>query len=242
MEIVFVEDQKKPFERPVLASGTAVTLLGAGLFRETDLRDALEVAPLLVAVDGGADSALSAGRTPVAVIGDLDSISPDARRRLPPETLHHIAEQESTDFDKALRNLDVPLTLAVGFTGARLDHELAALHTLVTRPEHRCIVIGDTDIVFLAPTSITLDLAPDTRVSLFPMRQVSGRSDGLRWPIDGLVFHPAERIGTSNVVTKRPMELETDRPGLLVILPRSELPAAVQALDPRSARDGEACG
>jgi thiamine pyrophosphokinase len=49
----------------------------------------------------------------------------------------------------------------------------------------------------------------------------------LRWPIDGLAFHPAEYIGTSNAATGGAVEIEADRPGLLVILPRSELDAAV---------------
>jgi thiamine pyrophosphokinase len=39
---------------------------------------------------------------PEAVIGDFDSIRPAARTALPPDRLHPIAEQDTTDFDKAL--------------------------------------------------------------------------------------------------------------------------------------------
>jgi thiamine pyrophosphokinase len=73
---------------------------------------------------------------PQAVIGDLDSISQSTGRGCG-DIFHEVSEQDSTDFDKALRHLDVPLVLAVGFTGARLDHELAVFHTLVARPGHR---------------------------------------------------------------------------------------------------------
>jgi thiamine pyrophosphokinase len=119
--------------------------------------------------------------------------------------------------------------LAVGFTGARLDHELAVFHSLVARPGHSCIVLGERDIVFHAPPRLRMDLAAGTRVSLFPMAAVTGRSSGLRWPIDGLAFHPAKRIGTSNEATGGGRDRD-GRPGLLVILPRSELDAAVAAL------------
>jgi thiamine pyrophosphokinase len=164
------------------------------------------------------------------VVGDFDSISTDARARLSPEILYEVFEQDSTDFDKALRLLDVPLTLAVGFTGARLDHELAVFHTLAARPEHRCILIGEQDIVFLAPPRLRLDLPAGARVSLFPMSEVSGRSQGLRWPIDGLAFHPARRIGTSNEALGGPVVIEAHAPGLLVILARAALAPVVRAL------------
>jgi thiamine pyrophosphokinase len=229
VEIVVVSGQKMPFERPVVDGAEPVTLLGGGALGPSDLADAMALAPTLVAADSGADAALAAGLHPAAVIGDLDSISREGMARLNAEVVHKVSEQDSTDFDKALRHLDVPLTLAVGFTGARLDHELAVFHTLAARPEHRCIVIGTHDILFNAQPRLRLDLAPGTRVSLFPMAEVSGRSRGLRWPIDGLVLHPARRVGTSNEAMG-PVELEADAPGLLVILPRAALDIAAAAL------------
>jgi thiamine pyrophosphokinase len=232
MEIVALQGQKMPPEEPILTGETAVTLVGGGAMGEDDLTRALAIAPCVVAVDGGADATVAAGLSPQAVIGDLDSVSPDTRSRLGAEIIHEITEQDSTDFDKALRHLKVPLVLAVGFTGARLDHELAVFHSLVARPEHRCIVLGDRDIVFHAPPRLIMNLAVGTRVSLFPMAAVTGRSSGLHWSIDGLAFHPAKRIGTSNEATGGEIRIETDGPGLLVILPRSELDEAAAALRP----------
>lgn len=223
-------DHKLPPERPLVLGDQPVTLVGGGVTQPNDLQYAMAIAPTLVAVDGGADVARDAGATPTAIIGDLDSVSEQSLRAYPPELFHQISEQDSTDFDKALRHLDVPLVLAIGFTGARLDHELAVFHSLVARPKHRCVVIGERDIVFHAPPKLALDLPAGTRVSLFPLASVSGRSRGLRWPIDGLVFHPAERIGTSNEATGGALEIDLDAPGLLVILPREVLPSAASAL------------
>jgi thiamine pyrophosphokinase len=110
---------------------------------------ALRRAPVLVAADGGADRALAAGHVPVAVIGDFDSLSAEARRRIPPDRQHRIAEQETTDFDKALRSIAAPFVLALGFAGARIDHSLAVFNTLLRHPGRVCIVLGAEDAVFL---------------------------------------------------------------------------------------------
>jgi thiamine pyrophosphokinase len=230
VEIVFLNGQKMPPERPVVAGLEPVTILGGGALGPRDLAEAMALAPVLVAADSGADAALAAGVRPAAVIGDLDSVSETARAALSPGTLHAVTEQDSTDFDKALRHVDAPVTLAVGFTGARLDHELAVFHTLAARPRHRCIVIGERDVVMNAPRRAAFRLAPGMRVSLFPMAAVTGRSRGLRWPIDGLDFHPAARIGTSNEASSALVEIEAHAPGLLLILPRKALGAAFHAL------------
>jgi thiamine pyrophosphokinase len=176
--------------------------------------------------------ALAVDIVPDAVIGDLDSLDPDSLARLPADRLHRIAEQDSTDFDKALRHIDAPLVLAVGFTGARLDHELAVYNALVRLADRRAIVVGEHDICFHAPPALCLDLPLGTRVSLFPMASVTGRSTGLRWPIEGLRFAPDGRVGTSNIVSAAPVTLAMDAPGTLVILPRAMLRAAIRALVP----------
>src|SRR5690606_25526224 len=95
-----------------------------------------------------------------------------------------------------------------------------------------CILIGAVDICFAAPPELRLDLPPGSRLSLFPMARIRGRSEGLQWPIDEVRFAPAGEIGTSNAVTG-PVHLSFDAPGMLVILPRAGLPAAMAALDGR---------
>lgn len=215
---------------PLFRTREGVTLLGGGVIGPTDLSTALGLAPRLVAADGGAAAALRAGHMPEAVYGDMDSLSPEARARIPTELVHAIPEQESTDFDKALRHIRAPVVLAAGFSGDRVDHELAVYHVLAARAETRCIVLGAQDVVLHAPPRLGLDLSAGTRLSLFPLNGVTGRSDGLAWPIDGLEFHPARRIGTSNMATGGAVTLAFDRPGMLLILPRSALGAVFDAL------------
>jgi thiamine pyrophosphokinase len=219
---------------PIVQSTHGVTLAGGGPFSARDLKLALRRAPVAVAADSGADRLLRHGVIPEAVIGDMDSISDQALAEIPVERQHLVSEQATTDFDKALRLIKAPLVLALGFAGARLDHGLAAFSTLIARAEQRCILIGPQDLAFAAPARLDLALGPGEPLSLFPMAPVTGRSEGLEWPIAGISFAPDGMIGTSNRVVAKRVALEFDRRGMLVILPRRRLDAAIRAL--RAAR------
>ena len=211
----------------IVESREGVTLLAAGPVSKRDIAASLALAPCLVAVDGGADRALAAGLAPAAVIGDMDSISAAAKARFQ-GVMHRVAEQESTDFGKALRHIRAPFVLGLGCLGGRLDHELATLSALVQHADVPCLLIGRQDIVFAAPPELEIALRPGDRISLFPMAPLRGESSGLRWPIDGIEFAPDGRVGTSNAATG-PMRLRMAGPGMLVIVPRARLAQALAA-------------
>jgi thiamine pyrophosphokinase len=215
-------------KQAIVESLQGVTLAGGGPFGKALLRRALAFAPVIVGADGGADRLLRLGAEPSAVIGDFDSISAAAQARLAGR-LFPIAEQETTDFDKALRSIHAPFVLGLGFAGARLDHGLAVLNGLLHHPEQRCLVLSPQDICFLAPLELRLDLPLGSRFSLFPMGRVTGDSEGLRWPIAGLQFAPDGRIGTSNEVSG-PVHLQFSARKMLVMLPLKYLSAALQGL------------
>lgn len=220
-----------------------LTIIGGGDCTVEDIQLARTIAPICVAADGGAHIALSAGVPLTAVIGDMDSISNEARAQIPAEKFHHIAEQDSTDFDKVLRHVSAPLSIAVGFSGGQVDHALAALHTLVVYCHKRIILLGEQDIIFLCPPQMALSVEAGTRVSLFPLGPVRGTSTGLEWPIDSIDFAPGQRSGTSNRATGD-ITLTLERPNMLCILPRSliqpvaRLFADAQALAQWSSRAG----
>ena len=214
---------------PVFRSDAAVTLVGGAPSDPGAIRAALARAPGLVAADGGAAAALAAGRLPDAVIGDFDSLDDATRARIPPERLHHIAEQDSTDFHKCLARIEAPLILVAGFAGGRMDHLLAVFNVLVRLPHRRTVVLGPDDLCLLAPPDLTLDLAPGTAVSLFPMAAVTAESRGLHWPVDGLALAPDAQSGTSNRATG-PVRLCAHAPKLLLLLPRDTLPQLLEGL------------
>lgn len=214
----------------ILRADCGVTLVGGGEVTAAALEAALARAPRLVAVDGGADRALAAGHVPELTIGDLDSLSAAGRAALDPARVVRIAEQDTTDFDKALRSVAAPFVLAVGFTGARIDHLLGAFNVLARHPDRRCLVIGARDVAFLAPPRLALELVPGMRLSLFPMGPVRGSSAGLHWPIDGIDFAPHTVTGLSNRVSAAAVRLSFSEPRMLVLLPVRALDAALAGL------------
>lgn len=220
----------------IVTSPNAVLLLGgAGVEASLDvLRTVLDEPGLaeapVVAADGGAGLARAAGLRPDAVTGDFDSLTPEDRSWAGPERLFHNPDQETTDFDKALAAIRAPMVIGVGFTGGRLDHQLAVMTGLALQPDRRCILVGPEDVTCLCPPRIALDLAAGDRLSLYPLAPVRGTSTGLVWPIDGLDLRPDGRIGTSNQVDDGPVEIAVDAPVMLLILPRRALRPLLEAL------------
>ena len=220
---------------PIVSSDQPVTIIGGAEVRPEDLSVALKCAPKVVAADGGANGLAALGVEPVAVIGDLDSLTEAARARFA-DRLHLIEEQETVDFDKALQHTAAPLVVALGVTGGRLDHQLAALNVLARHPHRACAILGGGSVICLCPPRIEIDLAPGADLSLFPLAEVRIRSEGLDWPTDHLIFRPDGRVGTSNRASGRAV-LRADRPGMLLILPDSAAaPLFTALLAPGAAR------
>lgn len=219
----------------IISGADNVTLVGAASVDDAAIEDCLRLAPVLVAADGGAAAALRFGM-PQAVIGDFDSIDSPSLASVPEARLHRVPEQDTTDFQKCLARIEAPLVLAAGFLGQRVDHTLAAFTALV-RYQRPCLLVGRHDVCFhLAPgRGYALDLPVGTRLSLFPMAEVSGESEGLRWPVAGLRFAPGGVIGTSNEVTG-PVRLRFGAPGMVAIMPRAALAEAAAALTRARAR------
>jgi thiamine pyrophosphokinase len=212
---------------------TAVTLVGGAASDRAQVEAAQGHAPVLIAADGGADRLEAMRLSPHAVIGDMDSIAEPERWRAGPAHFVHLAEQDTTDFEKCLYATEAPLYLAVGFTGQRVDHTLAVFHSLLRYAGKRVVLIGEHEVSALARPGETLRLAvtPGTRVSIYPIVPVRAvHSRGLQWPVDGLELAPGTRIGTSNLATQPLVELAFDGPGALVMLETEALAPLVRAV------------
>jgi thiamine pyrophosphokinase len=224
-----MKSHNPPRFSPIVQSSDPITLVGGGQATPEDLHKSLMFAPVCVGADGGAALAIKAGVEMAAVIGDFDSIDADILAQVPAAHQHRIAEQDSTDFEKALLRIKTPLVLGVGFCGARVDHQLAALNTLVKFAHQPCVLLAEDELIFVAPPHITLPTKAGDVVSLFPMGRVTGRSTGLHWPIDGLEFRPGYQSGTSNHADG-PITVQMDAPGMLMIVPRRFIQPVVEQL------------
>jgi len=113
----------------IVHSSSPLVLVGGADLGPLDVNILQRYGANTVAVDAGADHLLGCGVVPRAVIGDLDSLSQAARDAFA-DRLHHVPEQETVDFEKAVLRVAAPVIIAVGFSGGRLDHMLAGLDVM----------------------------------------------------------------------------------------------------------------
>lgn len=216
----------------LIVHGSApVALIGGAQVDPELIKTVLQFSTVLVAADGGADAALALGETPVAVIGDLDSLTNKARAAFS-KRLYHVTEQETTDFEKALVRIECNDIVAVGFLGGRLDHTMSVLNVLARHRNRRVILVSDHDVCFLAPAHVRLSLTPGCRIGLLPLDAAKVTTNGLRWDILGADYHPVGAISVSNEVAEAEVSICVQGP-VLVTLPVGQLAAVIDAVHAR---------
>jgi thiamine pyrophosphokinase len=217
-----------------LAADGVLVVVGGGTLDLALLKELAAQDASLVGADGGGDVIRAAGLIPAAIVGDFDSLADpagwDDRTRLIP-----IAEQETTDFEKALYSTSAPVTVALGMTGKRFDHTLAALDAVTRYAARRRIVLVDECDVALALTGpFSFAVEPSARVSVHPLTPTRfARSTGLKYPLDGLLLAPGIRTGTSNEASAPTFTIEPatgDAGVYLLILERRWLAELIAAL------------
>lgn len=214
--------QERTETSPVIAYEGLLVIVGGGAVDYQLMRDLAASGAHLVAADGGADEIVKAGLVPEAIIGDFDSIS-DPDSWLGRTRLIRISEQETTDFEKVLYSVSAPVTIALGMTGKRFDHTLAALDAVARYATDRIIILVDEADVAMALTgSFSFEVDAGDRVSVHPLKAIKfRRSIGLKYPLDGLRLAPGERTGTSNEAELGPFRIEPEprakAPWLLIV-------------------------
>ena len=216
-----MQDPAPPASQVIAFSGLLV-IVGGGAVDGELLSELYLKGGHLVGADAGADVIAAAGLMPEVIVGDFDSLAAPMSW-LGRTRLMQIAEQDSTDFEKALYSTSAPVTVAMGMTGRRFDHTLAALDALAPRADKRPIILVDEEDIAVALTGkFSFTVLPGERVSVVPLVPLRFRhSEGLKYPLDGLKLAMGERIGTSNSATDGPFTIEpesrTKAPWLLVV-------------------------
>lgn len=180
------------FKHPVILSGPGDLDFG-------QLEKLAEQGFTVIAADGGANALLGRGIVPNAIIGDFDSVDEVACQGKGIK-LVRLNEQNSTDFEKCLYSIKAPLFLALGFTGGRFDHTLAALHVMMKyRADKPVILLSGSDISFVQCGEAKFKSRIKQTISIFPLEAISfERSRGLEYALDGLTFELGSHIGISN--------------------------------------------
>lgn len=165
-------------------------LIGNGETQETVfLQNLAQQADLILAADGGADRALSAGVRPDVVIGDLDSVSPQAKKILPAEKFIFVNNQNNTDLEKALDYLaahQCTQCTLTGFVGGRWDFTFGNFLSVYPYLDKMDIcVAGKGWKIWPLTHSVTKTVRPGARVSLIPAADCQNVTlQGLVYPLE----------------------------------------------------------
>lgn len=159
-------------------------------------------APIVIAADAGAKTALAFGFTPDVVLGDFDSLDPSSLG-LPIETFPR--DKDQTDgqlaIERALRENPTELVL-VGFLGGpRLDMSLANILLLSGLDVPTVVLDAHNECrLFRGPAEHTWTPEPTEIISLIPLTKVVDgvTTNGLRWSLRDETLLRSETRGVSN--------------------------------------------
>lgn len=207
-----------------------VTLIGGAFVDDENCNQALRLAPHLYCADGGLNQA---PYSPLAVIGDFDSCDCQSQAFLQTKTLF-VDDQNTTDFEKCLVNIEAEFFLCLGFLEGRMDHHFASFNTVMKFSDKAVFLLGQTEFCFLLPKTLHLDLPDQTPFSIFPFTPTSATSLGLKWAIDGLNLAPDDRIATSNITKGIKVEIKIQSGKAIAILPSIHLTSVIHQLYPSS--------
>lgn len=182
----------------------------------------------VIAADGGAAHAAAWGWPVSRLVGDLDSLSPEALAAIDPATpiARAPAAKDETDLELALAHalaLDADPIVLCGVLGARVDHALAAV-LLLARPDlaGRAVLIADgreTLRLLRGPARLHLAGAPGDRISLLPLGgDAEGvHAAGVAYPLRDETLFLGRARGVSNELTAAEAEIVLRRGQLLLI-------------------------
>jgi thiamine pyrophosphokinase len=193
-----------------------------------DLQARLAAAQLVIAADGGAEHAGTAGRKPDVVIGDLDSLSADLRAEFEEqgvEVLRHPVAKDETDLELALlhaKDAGATQVIVVAALGGRWDHSLANL-LLAAQPalrDLRILFVHGEERLFVIHEHAKLDAAMGERVSLLPLTgDAAGvTTNGLSFPLKNETLFFGSSRGVSNSVAHAGAEVRLSAGCLLCVI------------------------
>lgn len=179
-----------------------------------DLRAQFPTVPCLCA-DAGADLCRAAGVLPDALIGDMDSLSPETRAWLDeagvPEVVYP-AEKDDSDTALAVQQLfadGAEELIVIGALGGRMDHELANMMLMVGAGRQGKSIVYWDDINrmrYVGPGEHQLDHTSGY-IGIVPFSDdgMCLSIDGLYYPLDNFSVPFGETRLISNVFTDAPM-------------------------------------
>jgi thiamine pyrophosphokinase len=207
-----------PQKTVILANGTfPVHPIPLARLREADM---------IVCCDGAAEKLVAHNLEPGIIIGDLDSVSPELRKRYR-NILVQDSDQETNDLTKAVNwciAAGIVEVTIVGATGIREDHTLGNISLLADYSRRlNAVMITDTGSFRAYDNSVAIASHPGQQVSIFsidPTLKIT--SAGLKYPLKNLTLQSWWR-GTLNEASGNQFRLEFEKGIVIIFLEHNQI-------------------
>ncbi len=157
-----------------------------------------------LAADSGLAAVKEAGLSPLFVVGDMDSVSPEVLASMGADKTRRSTDQSTTDLEKA-----VLLALELGAkkigivcaSGDRIDHTINGVSMMIRYRGKAEFVWHDAqgDGTLAFPSSTNIVGQPGDRISLVPAPGATAvRTSGLKYMLEGVDLIMGSRDGISN--------------------------------------------
>jgi thiamine pyrophosphokinase len=183
----------------------------------------------IVAADSGLIAAEKAGIKPDYIVGDMDSLSVEKLCAYPDEcVIRYAIEKDFTDTELAFSLLlekGCDCIWIMGGGGGRIDH-LLAIHCFFEReifPYRWLTEAADIHCIDAKTDTKTLSvkLEKNASVSVFPVGKGpwEAKSEGLKWPLEGLSWDRGSSFGISNSALDGDFYITAGKGRYIIILP-----------------------
>ena len=174
-------------------------------------RSLIHTDDFILCADGGTRHALALGLTPNVIVGDMDSVTEEERRKmkeLDVEIIQHPTDKNETDLELAINHaltLNPDPILILAALGGRMDHTLANI-ALLSNLQLATFNIRLTDGVeelFFCRDQAKVEGRSGDIVSLIPwLGEVTGVfTENMRWHLHHETLYPEKTRGISNEMT-----------------------------------------
>lgn len=167
----------------------------------------------LICADGGADTAMHYKLSPDYIIGDLDSISPEAFNfYLDKCRIIKIKRQNDTDVEKCLKfaiKKRFNEVFILGGTGDRLDHSFCNLGIVLKFSNKiKITVIHQKSLLRTYSGKVILKTVPGETISVYGIKEKTKiLSKGLKYQLKNISLPFGEKESTSNIALGAEVEL-----------------------------------
>ncbi len=186
-----------------------VVIIADGQFPRSEYpRYLISTADFIICCDGAlrkflrnSEAIFGCKRLPDLVIGDMDSLSESMKKEYA-GIIVKVDEQEHNDqtkaFTWAMENIqDISEIQILGATGEREDHSIGNISLLMEYARRYDLegmginveMISDHSTMFAACDTFEMDCGIGRKISIFsPDNSLNIKSEGLKWPLDNVVF------------------------------------------------------